>query len=64
MDVPIEILIQIAYALGVGALVGLERSYHEARGTMPPPPEGGEAAPPDPEPAGEYLGLRTFAALA
>lgn len=31
---------------------------------MPPPPEGGEAAPPDPEPAGEYLGLRTFAALA
>ncbi|MGE0791944.1 MAG: MgtC/SapB family protein [Sandaracinaceae bacterium] len=64
MDVTLETLTQAAYALGVGALIGLERSFDSTRG------ERTDDAEPAPEPAGaptvepgEYVGLRTFSVL-
>ena len=62
-----QVYVQMGYALGVGLLVGLERSMGAAiarRDGAPAAPDS-EASPPngDIDGAGEFLGLRTFAGL-
>lgn len=66
-----ETLIQIAYALGVGTLIGLERSMdsdHNPSAELGPdsPEQDEDLEPAEPKPPGEkkeYLGVRTLAAL-
>jgi len=67
-----DLLIQLAYALGIGVLVGLERSLvhataEPAPGAPPPAPDAGApadaASPAAADDPGEFLGVRTFTAL-
>ena len=61
-----EVYIQTAYALGVGLLVGLERSLGAAAVRRECASEdAGEPGPSreEPEDTGEFLGVRTFAGL-
>jgi len=74
MGLTTELFIQLAYALGVGLLIGLERSVvHEVRDEPGPETsaEGEDGASTqalqpetsDGETAGDYLGIRTFGVL-
>lgn len=64
MSTKTELFVQMAYALGVGLLIGLERSMGQALSGSATK-EAGEAAGSEDRPAGEgeFLGLRTFAIL-
>ena len=54
-----ELFIQMAYALGVGVLIGLERSMHQASQSPAPGEASASGDGEDPE----FVGLRTFAIL-
>ncbi len=57
--VPTELFVQLGYALGIGLLVGLERSV----AVVVPREDEGEARPSEQKIAADFLGLRTFAVL-
>lgn len=71
MQLTMELFVQIAYATGIGVLIGLERSMggrRSATGTTDdgerrddPPAENGDVS--DPLQPGEHLGIRTFTIL-
>ena len=66
MQLDYDLFMQLAYALGIGLLIGLERTMTQTSG-----PTEGEGEEPNKEnsaaqalaAAGEFMGLRTFAAL-
>jgi uncharacterized membrane protein (DUF4010 family) len=72
MDVSNRLFIEMAYALGIGLLIGLERSMPSLAGTPNKKPDepdeldADEAPAPGPDPANddwEALGIRTFTVL-
>ena len=68
MTIDLQLMIQLAYALGVGVLIGLERSLVRTLACQPEQPEpeaqqDKDSDPDDPRPGGEFLGVRTFAVL-
>lgn len=58
MELNLDVLLKIAYALGIGVLIGLERSILIPTGSGDQPDEGEKAEPTD-----TLLGVRTFAIL-
>ena len=59
-----DLFIQMAYALGVGILIGLERSMvSKMKGEVQPPDEDGERRGAKEDEEAEFLGVRTFSVL-
>ena len=64
MDVTTELFVELAYALGVGLLIGLERSVGHGKTWADTEPDGSGDDADGSADDGEFVGLRTFAVLA
>ena len=63
MDLPQEVFLEILYALGIGTLIGLERSITPRRTRKEHLPEGSAEEDGNPEFSDTLLGVRTFSIL-